>query len=109
MKYINMDRMQAYIESGGLPGQVIWAVIPLQVVCGAAVAVGMFSRVAAVLLAGFCILATSLYHTHWAESGELSAFTKDFATAGGFIFLIVFGPGRLSFDFRLRGASAPAP
>ena len=102
MKYINMGRMQAYIEAGGLPGEVIWAVIPLQVLCGLAVAIGMFSRIAAVLLCGFCILATSLYHTSWSVSGELASFTKDFATAGGFIFLIVFGPGRLSFDFRLR-------
>lgn len=111
MKYVNMGKMQAYIETAGLPGQLIWLVIPWQVVCGLAVATGYYARTAALLLGAFCLIATSIYHTSWSVSGELSAFTKDFATTGGFILLWLCGPGRFSLDYRLRraGQGALAP
>ena len=100
MKLRNSASMQAYIETGGLPGEVIWLVIPLQILGGLAVAAGWRTRWAAMLLAGFCLLATSLYHTHWSDLGELAQFTKDLATAGGFILLAAHGPGRWSLDAR---------
>ena len=102
MKYINMGRMQAMIETGGLPGWLIWLIIPWQVLCGLAIATGFFTRTAALLLGAFCIVATCLYHTNWSVSGELSDFTKDFAMTGGFILLWVHGPGRFSLNGRLR-------
>ena len=107
MKYINMGKMQAYVEASGLPGQVIWLVIPYQILCGLAIAAGFQTRIAAALLAGFCILATCLYHTHWGHTGELSSFTKDFATAGGFLYVWAFGPGPLSIDARWRNRRRP--
>ncbi len=102
MKYINMGKMQTYMETGGLPGLLIWLVIPLQIFGGLAIATGLFARIAAVALGVFCIVATCLYHTNWAKSGELAQFTKDFAMAGGMTFLWVYGPGRLSLDALFR-------
>ena len=102
MKYINMARMQAYIETAGLPGELIWLVIPLQTLGGLSVALGLFARSGAVALGVFSLVATCLYHTQWERSGELAQFTKDFAMAGGFIFLWIHGPGRLSLDASLR-------
>jgi putative oxidoreductase len=98
MKLRNSERMQAVIEAGGLPGEVIWLVIPFQILAGLAVALGWHSRVAAAMLACFCLLATSLYHNDWRDLGELAQFTKDVATAGGFIFLSAHGSGRWSVD-----------
>ena len=102
MKYLNMGKMQSYIEAGGLPGEVIWLVIPLQILGGLGVATGLFARTSAVALGLFSLLATCIYHTSWSKSGELAQFTKDFAMAGGFTFLWLHGPGRFSMDALLR-------
>lgn len=106
MKYINQDHMGAYIESGGLPAQTIWLVIPLQVLGGMAIWLGFQTRWAAFLLGGFCIIAASIYHSNFADPGELASFTKDFATAGGYLFLWKFGPGRYSLDAWLANRRA---
>jgi len=98
MKYANMGRMTAYIEKGGLPGEMIYLVIPFQILCGLGVWLGAATRWAAFLLGGFCLVAASLYHNNLADPGELAFFTKDFATAGGFYFLWQSGPGRWSID-----------
>ena len=58
------------------------------------------------MLAGFCIIATSLFHTQFNATGELAHFTKDFSIAGGFLFMIAYGPGPLSLDARIARARA---
>lgn len=98
LKIRNMESMTGYIESGGLPGEVIYLVIPLQIIGGLAVWLGLRTRWAAFLLGGFCVTAASIYHSDLSDLGQLDPFTKDFATAGGFLFLWVVGPGRYSLD-----------
>jgi putative oxidoreductase len=44
-------------------------------------------------LFGFCVIAPSIF---WLDN--LENLTRDYATAGGFLFLIVFGPGPISLD-----------
>jgi putative oxidoreductase len=111
MKYINQAKMMAYVERAGIPGEVLYFIIPYQVLCGLAIALGFKTRWAAFLLGGFCIVAPILYHMEWTRSGELAAFTKDFATAGGFAILWLHGPGKFSLDAWLarRRASVAAP
>jgi putative oxidoreductase len=104
MKIINTRAMQDYMEGGGLPGELIWLAVIVQVLGGLCVMLGYKTRPAALMLAGFCVVATLLFHTNFADLGEVSDFTKDLATAGGFIFLFVFGPGAFSLDARAKGA-----
>ena len=106
MKYLNHKNMSAYIETGGLPGEIIWLVIPFQIVCGVAVWIGFKTRWAAFFLGGFCIVAATIYHSNLADPGELASFTKDYAAAGGFLFLWKFGPGRYSIDAWLARGKA---
>jgi putative oxidoreductase len=101
-KLLNPEHMSSLIETAGIPGQIVWFIIPYQILCGLAVWLGFHTRWAAFLLGGFCIVAPLLYHTQWSQPHELAEFTKDFATAGGFLFLWRFGPGRFSID-ALRG------
>jgi putative oxidoreductase len=111
MKYINQEKMMAYVERAGIPGEVLFFIIPYQVLCGLAIALGFKTRWAAFLLGGFCIVAPILYHMDWSQGGELASFTKDFATAGGFAILWLHGPGKFSLDHvfaRKRTPSAPA-
>ena len=98
MKVVHTANMQAYMESFGVPGQLIWLAVLVQIVCGVMVAVGLYARVGAFLLAGFCVVATTIFHTNFSDLGEVSDFTKDLATTGGFLFLVIFGPGPISID-----------
>lgn len=106
-KYLHQQQMGAVIETAGIPGWILYFIIPYQILCGLAVWVGFQTRWAAFLLGGFCIVAPCLYHADWSRPGEFAMFTKDFATAGGFLFLWLFGPGRYSVDAWLRGRRAP--
>ncbi len=104
MKFLHHASMASYVERAGVPGWFVWVVIPYQALAGLGVAVGFQTRLCAFLLGGFCVVATLLYHSNIADLGELSNFTKDFATAGGFVCLWLCGPGRFSLDGWRSGA-----
>ena len=103
-KLIHTGAMQEYMQlhNGSVPVGLIYLAILVQIACGGCVALGYHTRFNALMLAGFCIIATSLFHTNFAMEGELTNFLKDFAIAGGFLFMIAFGPGPLSLDARFR-------
>jgi|SoiMetStandDraft_2_1073263.scaffolds.fasta_scaffold401300_1 putative oxidoreductase len=105
-KIIHMARMQDYMEAHGVPGDLIPIAIVVQIGFGLLVVLGYQTRFAAMMLAGFCIIATSLFHTQFSATGELAHFTKDFSIAGGFLFMIAYGPGPLSLDARIARARA---
>jgi putative oxidoreductase len=97
-KILHRPQMESYMEAHGVPAELIFLAIAVQIGFGLLVAVGYRTRFAALMLAGFCIVATSLFHTDFHAQGELAHFMKDFAIAGGFFFLIANGPGPLSLD-----------
>lgn len=97
-KYIHQDVMMGVVASAGLPGWVLYFIIPYQIICGLLIWVGFKTAWASFLLGGFCIVAPLLYHFDWTQANALSMFTKDFATAGGFLLLWCVGPGRYSID-----------
>lgn len=105
MKVINTGNMQAYMDARGVPGELIWLAVIVQVVGGLCVLFGFKTKLAALALAGFCLVATLIFHTNFADLGEVSDFTKDLATAGGFMLLYLLGPGALSLDARLQRRS----
>jgi putative oxidoreductase len=98
----------AYMDRYGVPGLLLPAVIALELGGGAMIAVGWQTRIAAVALAAFCILAAVLFHGNISERSHLLHFEKDLAIAGGLLVLAVAGPGRLaltkgSADQAVRG------
>jgi len=100
-KIVHNTKMKGYMTAHGVPDELIYLVIPVQIGGGILVALGYQTRIAALMLAGFCIVAPSLFHTDFKNGTELAHFTKDFAIAGGFLFMIAYGPGPLSLDERL--------
>jgi putative oxidoreductase len=86
----------AYMDRYGVPGLLLPAVIALELGGGAMIAVGWHTRIAAVGLAAFCILAAVLFHGNLSDRGQLLHFEKDLAIAGGLLVLAVAGPGRLA-------------
>jgi putative oxidoreductase len=94
---------QAYMESQGVPGALLPLVILVELVGGIAVIVGWQTRIAALLLAGFCLASAVLFHLDFDNQTQAIMFMKNVAIAGGFLFLVDHGAGALSIGN--RGAS----
>jgi len=95
-----------YMEDHGVPGLLLPLVILVELGGGLLIAFGFQTRLAALALAGFCVLTAILFHRDIADIGEFIHFNKDIAIAGGFLLLAAFGAGAWSLDgMRLRSAA----
>ena len=97
----------AYTASGGLPGWFVFPALALEIGAGLAILVGWQTRLAALGLAAFSIVAGVLYHYIPAQGLEgfdavlqTLMFQKNLAIAGGLLVLAGLGAGALSLDAR---------
>lgn len=95
------------IASKGLPMAQVFAVATIIIEVGAALMLvfGLKARWAAFLLAAFTAIVTFFFHNFWAvpeaqKYMEQINFMKNLALIGGLMFVMAFGPGRLSIDKR---------
>lgn len=88
----------AYMESMGVPGILLPAVIALELLGGIAILVGLLTRWVAIALAGFSVMAGILFHFNFADQMQSILFMKNLAIAGGFLILAANGPGSYSID-----------
>ena len=88
----------AYMESMHVPGALLPLVIATELGGGLLVLLGLFTRPAAFAVGGFSALSALLFHANFGDQTQQILFMKDFAMAGGFMLLVVNGPGRFSVD-----------
>ncbi|MNG37941.1 Inner membrane protein YqjF [compost metagenome] len=74
--------------------------IALEIGGSLALIVGLFTRWAALALAGFCVASALIFHRNFAEQMQMILFMKNFAMACGFLLLYVQGAGAFSLDAR---------
>jgi putative oxidoreductase len=84
---------QAYMESVGVPGLLLPAVIALEIAGGLAILAGYQARIAALLLAGFTLMAAIIFHSDFGQPMQSILFSKNLAIAGGFLMLFAHGAG----------------
>lgn len=103
-KLLDIGPTQGFMQHIGLPGFFAYLVVLLELGGGLAVLCGAYTRVAAWVLAGFCLLTAFLVHFHPDDPGNMLHFMKNLCMAGGFLVLAVQGAGRISLgqQFRLR-------
>jgi putative oxidoreductase len=89
-----------YMEAMGVPGILLPLVILVEVIGGVAILVGFQTRLAAIGLAVFTLLAGFLFHFNPADQMQTIMLMKNLAIAGGFLALLATGPGALSVDAR---------
>ncbi len=89
---------QQYMEAVGVPGGLLPLVIALEVGGGLAILAGLFTRPAAIALAGFSIVSAALFHANLGDQMQFINFFKNIAIAGGFLALAANGAGAWSLD-----------
>ncbi|TMH72996.1 MAG: DoxX family protein [Betaproteobacteria bacterium] len=94
---------QAYMQSAGVPGALLPVVILVELAGGVAIVAGLYTRLTALILAGFSIVAALLFH-NGPDLIQHIMFLKNLGLAGGFLFLVANGAGRLSVDHALQRA-----
>jgi putative oxidoreductase len=99
---------QGWMESAGVPGALLPAVIALEVFGGIAILLGWQTRIVALLLAGFSLLTAVVFHADFADQNQFIAFLKNVALAGGFLMLVAQGPGGFSLDHLRASKRQPA-
>ncbi|WP_293390950.1 DoxX family protein [Nevskia sp.] len=92
-----------YMASAGVPGALLPLVIALEVGGALAIIVGFQTRLVALALAGFSVVAAALFHSNFADQMQMTLFLKNVSVAGGFLILAANGPGALSLDAKRKG------
>lgn len=88
-----------YIESATtLPGALALPTGIFELVVGLMLAIGLMTRIAAILLAGFCLLTIFFFHNAFGDPTQLTAALKNLAIAGGLLMVFAYGQMRGSFD-----------
>ena len=99
----------AYMQAFGVPAQLLPLAIAFELGCGLLILFGYQTRIAALLLAGFCVTTAALFHTRFADRNQLLHFEKDLAIAGGFLLVFAQGSGSWSIDaLRMRKDRRPS-
>src|SRR3984893_12467380 len=99
------DAAVGYMQVFGLPVWLLPFAIAVELVGGILVIAGLYTRVAALALALFCVATAVLFHNKFGNRNELLHFEKDLAIAGGFLVLAARGGGAWALD-ALRGRRA---
>lgn len=92
----------AYIESAGLPlPTVAYAgAVAVELIGGLLLIAGFQTRIVALAIAGFSIVAAFGFHSDLADQNQFIHFFKNIAMAGGLLQVAAFGSGRFGFDRR---------
>jgi len=98
---------QGYMAAMGVPGALLPLVIALEVGGAIAIIIGYRTRLAAFLLAGFCVVSALIFHRALGDQVQFIMFMKNLAMAGGFLLLVARGPGEWSLDARHDAEAAP--
>jgi putative oxidoreductase len=92
--------MQHYMEAYGVPGILVWPAALFELGTGLLLVIGLWIRPVSILLAGWCLLTASIFHTAWGDQTQLMMFLKNLVMAGGFLILFKHGASSLALDAR---------
>lgn len=96
-KIFNYAGTQQYMEHMGVPGALLPLVIVVEVVGGLALIAGFMTRLAALGLAIFSVIAAVIFHGG-GDQTQQTFFMMNLSMAGGLLALVLNGAGRASFD-----------
>ena len=90
-KVFNLESSMGWMESFGVPGLLIFPAIAVELILPVLIIVGYQARIAAGILAIFCLATAFLFHFDFSNQSQLISFLKNIGLAGGFIFIVANG------------------
>ena len=97
-KIQNYDGTLDWMESFGIPGFFLLPAIILEIAAPILIIIGYKTKFAAALLSLFCLTTALIFHTDFSNQMQITSFLKNIALAGGFLFIVVNGSKKFSFD-----------
>jgi len=90
-KIFSIDGSMSWMEGFGVPGFLLYPVITLEIILPICIIIGYQARVAAGLLAIFCLATAFIFHLNFADPLQKISFLKNIGLAGGFLFIVANG------------------
>ncbi len=90
-KVFNLEGSMGWMEGFGMPGFFIFPAIAIEIILPILVIVGYQARVAAGILAIFCLMTAFIFHFDFSNQSQLVSFLKNVGLAGGFLFIVANG------------------
>ena len=97
-KILNYEGTLEWMEGYNVPGILLTPTIILEFAAPILVILGYKTKISAFLLAAFCITTALIFHTDFSNQFQITSFLKNIALAGGFLFIVVNGAKKYSFD-----------
>jgi len=113
-KITQPEATASYMAGGGLPEVAALATVVgvFEIAAGLALAAGYKTRLAALALAVFTLVAAVLFHGYWSVAADQQfmqqlLFMKNVGVVGGLITVAAFGAGQWSLDSRRLATTPP--
>ena len=90
-KIFSIDGSMSWMEGFGIPGFLLYPAIALEIILPLFIIVGYQARIAAGLLALFCLSTAFIFHLNFADPMQKISFLKNIGLAGGFLFILANG------------------
>ena len=97
-KIANYDGTLEWMEGYNVPGILLIPAIILEFAAPILIIVGYKTKIVAFLLAAFCMTTALIFHTDFSSQIQITSFLKNIALAGGFLFIVLNGAKKYSFD-----------
>ncbi|APZ97683.1 hypothetical protein BWQ93_03655 [Sphingopyxis sp. QXT-31] len=97
-KLIHVADTNAMISAAGLPGGLAIPTGLFELIAGVCIALGIATRLFAILLTGFVLLTILFFHREFTDPLQAMAAMKNLAIAGGLLCLFGYGHTRWSYD-----------
>ena len=97
-KISNQENVIMYMEDYGVPEILFVPATVLEILFPLLLIVGYKTKWAASVMALFTFTVAIIFHTDFSEGMQMIFFLKDLAIAGGFMIILVYGPGNISLD-----------
>jgi putative oxidoreductase len=106
-KIMDWSGTAGYMTAAGLPlvPVLLFFAILIEILGPIMIILGIYTRYTAIIMAGYLILVTPIFHNFWAFHGmersmQQTNFLKNLAIIGGLLVLAAHGPGPISLDER---------
>ena len=101
-KIFNYEGTIQYMENFDVPGYLIIPAITVEILFPILLILGYYTKFSALVLSLFTLALAVIFHTDFSNQMQLMSFLKNIAIAGGFLIILVYGPGKYSIDHKLK-------